>query len=498
MHDITALEKLRRHANESAVIDVHGEHSWQALFAGALGVVQLLRAHDVVVGGHVAILSANRVEYFQALLGCLLAGVWLTPLNRHLSAPEVDYVLADSQAQLLFTAGCEYGGATAMPVLPLVSGQLEQLNGSTADRLEQIAGLLQGDPGGTLMYTSGTTGRPKGVKRATAGDLGETLANWCRLGRAIGLDGSGCHLVTGPLYHAAPGLYAFYDLLNGCRVVLMSSFDSGQCLAQIQRYQVTHTHLVPTMFVRLLRERVQSGQAEDLSSLQLVLHGAAPIAPDIKQQMIAWWGPVLVEYWGASESGIITLVDSADWLSHPGTVGKPLPQYELSVRDQQFIELPAGAVGELYARREGQARPFAYFGDEAKTESCYRDDWFSLGDMGWLDELGYAYIADRRSNLIISGGVNIYPAEVENALLAHPAVADVVVVGVDDAEWGKTVHAIIQPVEASAQQDVLQRELHDFAAERLAKFKLPRSWEFVPQLPRYESGKLYRNQLSVR
>jgi long-chain acyl-CoA synthetase len=214
--------------------------------------------------------------------------------------------------------------------------------------------------------------------------------------------------------------------------------------------------------------------------------------------MIAWWGPVLVEYWGASESGIITLVDSADWLSHPGTVGKPLPQYELSVRDQQFIELPAGAVGELYARREGQARPFVYFGDDAKTASCYRDDWFSLGDMGWLDELGYAYIADRRSNLIISGGVNIYPAEVESVLLAHPAVADVVVVGVDDAEWGKTVHAIIQPVAASAQQDELQRELHDFAAERLAKFKLPRTWQFVPQLPRHESGKLYRNQLSVR
>jgi long-chain acyl-CoA synthetase len=498
MHDITALEKLRRRPNDAAVIDVHGEHSWQALFAGALGVVRLLRDHGVGAGGHVAILSANRVEYFQALLGCLLAGVWLTPLNRHLSAPEVDYVLADSQALLLFTAGCDYGGTTAMPVLPLLSGQLEQLNGPTADRLEQISGLLQGEPGGTLMYTSGTTGRPKGVKRATTGNLGETWVNWCRLGRAIGLDGSGCHLVTGPLYHAAPGLYAFYDLLNGCPVVLMSSFDSGQCLAQIQRYRVTHTHLVPTMFVRLLRERVQSGQAEDLSSLQLVLHGAAPVAPDIKQQMIAWWGPVLVEYWGASESGIITLVDSADWLSHPGTVGKPLPQYELSVRDEQFIELPAGAVGELYARREGQARPFVYFGDDAKTESCYRDDWFSLGDMGWLDELGYAYIADRRSNLIISGGVNIYPAEVESVLLAHPAVADVVVVGVDDAEWGKTVHAIIQPVAASAQQDELQRELHDFAAERLAKFKLPRTWQFVPQLPRHESGKLYRNQLSVR
>ena len=498
MHDIAALEKLRRHPNESAVVDVLGAYSWRELFAGTLGVMQLLSDHDVGAGSHVAILSGNRVEYFQALLGCLLAGVWLTPLNRHLSAPEVDYVLADSQAQLLFTAGCEYGGATAMPVLPLVSGQLEQLTASTEDSLEQICGLLQGEPGGTLMYTSGTTGKPKGVKRAAAGNVCETLANWCRLGRGIGLDGSGCHLVTGPLYHAAPGLYAFYDLLNGCRVVLMPSFDSGQCLAQIQRYRVTHTHLVPTMFVRLLRERVQSGQAEDLSSLQLVLHGAAPVAPDIKQQMIAWWGPVLVEYWGASESGIITLVDSADWLSHPGTVGKPLPQYELSVRDEQFIELPAGAVGELYARREGQARPFVYFGDDAKTESCYRDDWFSLGDMGWLDELGYAYIADRRSNLIISGGVNIYPAEVESVLLAHPAVADVVVVGVDDAEWGKTVHAIIQPVAASAQQDELQRELHDFAAERLAKFKLPRTWQFVPQLPRHESGKLYRNQLSVR
>lgn len=498
MHNISALEKLGRNPGGTAVIDARGEYSWLDLFAGALGVVRLLREHDVAAGSHAAILSGNCVEYFQALLGCLLAGVWLTPLNRHLSTPEVDYVLEDSHAQLLFSAGCEYGGQSPAPVLSLLAAELVEPGITATQLLSQIAGLLPSSPGGTLMYTSGTTGKPKGVKRAAAASVGETLDSWSRLGRGIGLDGEGCHLVTGPLYHAAPGLYAFYDLLNGCRVVLMPSFDTRQCLEQIERYRVTHTHLVPTMFVRLLREHTHGEGEKDLSSLRLVLHGAAPIAPDIKQQMIAWWGPVLVEYWGASESGIITRVDSADWLAHPGTVGKPLPQYELSVRDEEFHNLPVGSVGELYARRGGQARPFAYFGDDAKTESCYRGDWFSLGDMGWLDAQGYAYIADRRSNLIISGGVNIYPAEVENALLAHPAVADAVVMGLDDPEWGKTVHAIIQPVDAQVQQDQLQTELQGFVAERLAKFKLPRSWEFVEQLPRYESGKLYRNQLSER
>jgi len=492
---IPALEKLHRQAHDPAVIDASGELDWQALFAGALGFVQLLRDRDLGSGVHVAILAANRAEYYQALLGALLGGVWLTPVNTHLSDIEIDYVLGDSESAMLFTAGHEYSHKLTIPVCDLCTVDLQTDKNTPEQLYRQVRAMLEQPPGGTLMYTSGTTGKPKGVKRAAASSVGRTLENWCRLGRDIGLDGTGCHLVTGPVYHAAPGLYALYDLLNGASVLLMESFDCEQCLSLIEQYQVTHTHLVPTMFVRLLRHRAQLDRDYQLASLQLVLHGAAPVAPDIKQGMIDWWGPILVEYWGASESGIITRVGSADWMEHRGTVGRPLPQYELSVRDQAFIELPQGEIGELYARREGQARPFWYFNDEAKTQSCYREGWFSLGDLGWLNEQGYAYIADRRSNLIISGGVNIYPAEIEGALLSHPEVADAVVLGRDDAEWGKSVHAVIQPVAADIDQQLLQQRLQLFASERLAKFKLPRSWEFVAQLPRFDSGKLYRQRL---
>jgi long-chain acyl-CoA synthetase len=345
------------------------------------------------------------------------------------------------------------------------------------------------------MYTSGTTGKPKGVKRAAQDTVLATLHSWCELGVGIGLNGEGCHLVTGPVYHAAPGLYSFYDLLNGASLVLMERWEGEACLELVEQYRVSHTHMVPTMFVRLLRERNGFSRDYDLSSLTLVLHGAAPVASAVKKAMIEWWGPLLVEYWGGSESGIITRVNSEDWLRHPGTVGLPLASYQLSVRDEEFRELAAGEVGTLYARREGVSRPFGYFGDETKTESCYRGNWFTLGDMGWLDEQGYAYIADRRSNLIISGGVNIYPAEVEGVLLAHPAVADVVVLGVEDDEWGKRVHAVVQPTATGWDARSLEQELREFAAQRLAAFKLPRSWEFSARLPRFESGKLYRNRL---
>jgi long-chain acyl-CoA synthetase len=263
----------------------------------------------------------------------------------------------------------------------------------------------------------------------------------------------------------------------------------------IEHYSIVRTHLVPTMFVRLLRDRKSYSRQYDLSSLRMVLHGAAPVSRQIKREMIAWWGEVLVEYWGASESGIITRVDSVQWLAHPGTVGKPLAHFEVSVRDEVFNELARGQIGSLYARKSGAPRPYHYFNDNEKTEGAYVDDWFTLGDLGWQDESGYIYIADRRSNLIISGGVNIYPAEVEGVLLEHGSVADVAVIGLADEEWGKRVHAIVQPVPGRDPTDNLVEELLDFARTRLAKFKIPRSVEIVESLPRYDSGKLYLNRL---
>ncbi len=487
-----ALQRLQSDPNGLAIVDATGDCSWQELFAGVLDAVDLLRGESVEPGGHIALWPANRKEYYQCLLGAIFAGAWITPLNQHLTRSEVRYIIEDSEASRVLVAGRSHESLEGLSCLSL---QPLHVVKSAQTVFDELNALLADTPGGVLMYTSGTTGKPKGVRRNTPATVSATLNNWCELGESIGLDGNGPHLVTGPVYHAAPGLYALYDLLNGSPVILMERFDSEQCVALIEQHRVRHTHLVPTLFVRLLRDRALFSRDYDLSSLQLVLHGAAPIAPAVKRAMIDWWGSSLVEYWGGSESGIITRVEARDWLEREGTVGRPLPQYQVSVRDENFNALPPQEIGTLYARRSGVPRPFEYHRDLEKTRSCYVQDWFTLGDMGWLDEAGYAYIADRRNNLIISGGVNVYPAEVEGVLLAHQQVLDVAVVGVDDPEWGKRVHAIVQPAVEEGDWQVLQQQLIDLCGNNLASFKCPRSWEFVRELPRFDSGKLYRSRL---
>jgi len=492
---IPALEKLQTSPRDIAIVDGESTMCWSELFGGALEIADFLESSGLVPGDHIAVLAANRKEYYQVYLGAVVAGVWLTPVNSHLTTREIDYVLSDSGSKVVFTddsdllANCEF--AIALP-LHRQDKPASLASEATYHRLkEKMSGL----PGGFLMYTSGTTGQPKGVKRSSPPTLFGALSLWCQTGAAVGLDGRGAHLVTGPIYHAAPGMYSFYDLLNGAQLVLMQRWDAQRCLELIQAHSIVRTHLVPTMFVRLLRERQNLPDDYDLGSLRMVLHGAAPVAAQVKREMIAWWGEVLVEYWGGSESGVITSVDSAQWLEHPGTVGRPLPQFELSVRDESFGELNVGEVGSLYARKPGLPRPFHYFNDRAKTEASYTDDWFTLGDLGWRDEHGYVYIADRRSNLIISGGVNIYPAEVEGVFLEHPSVVDVAVIGLDDEEWGKRVHAVVQCVAGYPAAAEMERDLLAFAATRLAGFKIPRSVEIVESLPRYDSGKLYLNRL---
>lgn len=495
MNEFPALQKLRTIPANVAIR--HGEDvtHWLDFFSSALSIADLLKSDEVGAGTHAAILMGNHASYYEVLLGAVLAGVWLTPVNSHLTAPEIEYVMADSGARMLFTdRETVPGNIDARMVTLPVEARLNSVLDAEAV-YARIMEYMPGPAGGFLMYTSGTTGRPKGVKRSSPGSVGATLAAWSEMGASIGLDGVGTHLVTGPIYHAAPGLYSFYDLLNGATLELMTRWDTQRALELIEERRITHTHLVPTMFVRLLRDRPAYPREYDLSSLSLVLHGAAPVANQVKKEMIAWWGEVLVEYWGGSESGIITRVESQEWLLYPGTVGKPLPQYELSVRDDDFTPMGPGEVGMLYARKMGQAQPFSYFNDAEKTAQSYVDDWFTLGDMGWVDEVGYAYIADRRNNLIISGGVNIYPAEVEGVLLEHPGVADVAVIGVDDKEWGKRVHAYVQPVAVQGDDVVFLESLHEFACERLAKFKVPRSMELIKQLPRFDSGKLYLNRL---
>jgi long-chain acyl-CoA synthetase len=356
-----------------------------------------------------------------------------------------------------------------------------------------------GPAGGNMIYTSGTTGRPKGVKRSRPADLGGGLANLAVLGSKIGLDGSGPHLITGPMYHAAPLMFAVYDNANGAPIVIMPRWDEEQALRLLAEREIAHVHLVPTMFVRLLRLPDATREGFRAPKLDLVLHGAAPVSVAVKRRMIEWWGELLVEYWGATEGGVNTLIDSADWLAHPGSVGRCLPDFEVFAVDETKQRLLAGEIGDLYCRHRKVEAVFEYHGDPEKTADSYiAPGVFTIGDIGSVSEDGYVYLADRRSNMIISGGVNIYPQEVEQVLQEHPAVSDVGVFGIPDDEWGESVKAAVELREGQSASPELAAEILEFAGERLAKYKLPRSIDFEDELPRHATGKLYVRRLRDR
>jgi long-chain acyl-CoA synthetase len=450
-------------------------------------------------GGHFAMLLGNRVELVDLLVAAQLSGTWVTAVNWHLTAPEVAYILDDSGSTLLVTDPDHEAVARAAaalaeaPVRVVVAGG--ELDGLVAQGSDEPF-PLDGPGGGTMLYTSGTTGRPKGVKRARQPSLGATLTMGAAAGLLLGLDGQGPHLVTGPLYHAAPLGFAAIDLANGAELVLMPRWDESQCLRLIEERRVRNSHVVPTMCVRLLRLPDEERAAADVSSLSTVLHGAAPIAPQVKQRMIEWWGPVLTEYWGSTEGGVFTLVDSAAWLTKPGTVGKAIPSYEVFAVDPDGERLPAGEVGTLYTRNRVTDEVFEYHQAPEKTEAAHlAPGTFTMGDVGYVDEDGFVFLSDRAANMIISGGVNIYPAEIEQELIEHPAVADVAVFGIPDDEWGEQVKAAVELNEGYEPSPELEADLIRFARERLAGFKVPRSVDFEDELPRHPTGKLYTRLL---
>jgi acyl-CoA synthetase (AMP-forming)/AMP-acid ligase II len=493
-------EHARRDPEGLALTDGERRRTWAALADRVRRIARLLRDDlGLRPGDHLAVLLGNRVEGVELVHGAILAGVWVTPVNRHLAPEEVAYVLEDSGASVLVVDAKRelLARGARVPVVLRAGDELERaLAGASDEPLPE-----DGPAGGPMIYTSGTTGRPKGVKRRPAATVRDAVAGQRRYGRSIGLDGKGPHLVTGPLYHAAPLMFAVYDQQNGAPVVLMPRFDERALLATVTEHGVAHTHLVPTMFVRLLRLPDAERAAFAPGPLRVVLHGAAPIAPAVKRRMIAWWGPVLVEYWGGSEGGVTTLVDSADWLAHPGTVGRPLPQWEVFAVDAAGRRLPAGAEGRLYSRHRSEAGAFAYHGDEVKTARAYLPGdphAFTLGDLGRVDADGFVYLTDREASTIISGGVNIYPAEIERVLAEHPAVADVGVFGVPDDEWGESVKAAVQLAPGRAPSPELAAEILAFARAHLAGYKVPRSIDFEAELPRTPAGKLYVRRLRDR
>jgi acyl-CoA synthetase (AMP-forming)/AMP-acid ligase II len=494
------LEHARRDPEGTALADGERRRTWAELADRVTRIARLLRDDlGLRPGDHVAVLLGNRVEGIELVHGAILAGVWVTPVNRHLAPEEVAYVLEDSGARLLVVdeKRAPLAGGASVPVVLRVGDELERALATASD--EPLP--EDGPAGGPMIYTSGTTGRPKGVKRRAAATVRDALAGQERYGRSIGLDGAGPHLVTGPLYHSAPLMYAVYDQQNGAPVVVMPRFDERALLAAVAEHGIAHTHLVPTMFVRLLRLSDAERAAFDPRPLRTVLHGAAPIAPSVKRRMIEWWGSVLVEYWGGSEGGVTTLVDSREWLAHEGTVGRALPQWEVFATDAEGRSLPPGGEGLLYSRHKSEPRLFAYHGDDEKTARAYLPDdpsAFTLGDLGRVDAEGYVYLTDREASTIISGGVNIYPAEIERVLAEHPAVADVGVFGVPDDEWGESVKAAVELAPGCAPSADLAGELLAFARAHLAGYKVPRSIDFERELPRTPAGKLYIRRLRDR
>ena len=438
-----------------------------------------------------AVVAGNSVELLAVVLAAAQIGARYTLVNRHLAGAEIGYILTDCEAELVLV-----DDARAPIVAPLVES-------SRLARLDALGDEVVGQPavpppqrraGSLMLYTSGTSGRPKGV-RSTASSLTpeEGAVRSTFVLSRFGITpsdhvGRGVHLVTSPLYHAAPIANATVALHLGHRVVVMDRFDATMSLELIDREQVTWTHVVPTMMKRWLDLPAEARGRFDVRSMRWLVHAAAPCPPDVKRRIIEWFGPVVYEYYSSTEAGG-TAITATEWLEHPGSVGRPWPGADVRVLDEDGNDLPPGEVGQIYLRN---LRPFVYHGDPEKTASNRRGDYVTVGDLGSLDAQGYLYLADRRTDLILSGGVNVYPAEIEAVLLAHPDVADAAVVGAPDPDLGEAVHAVVQPLRGA---DDLAERLHDHCAEHLAPFKRPRVIELRDALPRSEAGKLLRRLL---
>jgi len=477
------------------------EFSAGELLGRANRLVHALRARGLQPGDAVAAVLPNSVEAIELYLAVAQAGWYLVPINFHSVTPEIAYLLRDSEAKA-FVVHQQFGEASSAAIAELGLPAEHCFAVGDIPGFTSYAELVQDQParaprdrlaGSMMNYTSGTTGRPKGVRRPLPEAPPETR-DWSGALAAYGLEpaGGNVHLCCTPWYHTAPMVFVSAALHMGHAIVLMDRFDAEGLLALIERHGVTYTLMVPTQFVRLLALPEEVKAAYSRSSLRLAVHGAAPCPPEVKRKMIEWWGPVITEYYAATE-GAGTIAFAMDWLRKPGTVGRPSAGSDVIILDERGEGVPPGEIGYVYLRPA--TGTFEYFKDGKKTADSWRGEYFTVNDMGYLDEDGYLFLADRKGEMIISGGVNIYPAEVESVLIAHPKVADAAVFGIPNDEWGEEVKAVIEPAAGIEHDAALEVELFDFCQGRLARFKIPKSIDFTLQMPRDPNGKLYRRKL---
>ncbi len=476
--------------------------SWAALDQTSSRVARLLRRLGLKTGDHVSLIMENHLDYLPFAWGAMRAGLYLTCINRYLTAEEMAYIVTDSRA-----------GAVLASALVCDLPELKRLTGATAHHLAvrgqssgwqdyltlleaELPTPLEHEPmGDSMLYSSGSTGRPKGIKRPLTGKTIQEGIPGVERNNLYGIDDQTIYLSPAPLYHAAPFGFCMRTLSLGGRVVMMEKFDAEQSLAAIERFGITHSQWVPTMFVRLLKIDPEIRTRYDLSSHRCAIHAAAPCPVSVKQQMMDWWGPIIWEYYAGTERNGSTIIGPEDWLAHPGSVGRAASGI-IHICDEDGSEMPVGEPGLVYF--EQAVRPFEYHNDAAKTASSahpQHSNWTSLGDVGYLDADGYLFLTDRKAFMIISGGVNIYPREIEDALILHDKVADVAVFGIPDEEFGEAVKAVIQPAEGIQGDAKLAAELQAFARQHLAGYKIPRTIDFMAELPRLPTGKLYKKVL---
>ena len=492
----TAWHALRA-PQRMAILSDFGERTFDQLNARVNQTARLLRDTGLEPGDALAVQLQNRPEMAEVLFACLRVGIRFTPINFHYNADETGYIVDNCEARVFITdqpgIAPEAAAASSRLLLKLGVGCCPEGFTPFEEAIASYSPANITDPvrGSTMLYTSGTTGRPKGVYRRQAPPMRPT-----RMGTASSYEAATDKaLLTGPAYHSAPLNFSLAGpLTRGVGVVMMNKWDAEETLRLIEKHRISHSHLVPTMFHRLLQLPAEVKERYDVSSLRYILHGAAPCPVHVKQGIIEWFGPVVYEYYLATEGGGSYFITPEEWLRKPGSVGKSDFPEDVLVLDEDGEPLPRGEAGYLYFRAPATGR-FEYFKANEKTSSSYRGDFYTLGDIGYHDEDGYLFLTGRSAETIISGGVNIYPQEVDSCLMQHEAVQEVCTIGVPNDEWGEEVKSVIELKDGFRPDDRLRDDIIEFARAGLARYMVPRSIDFKKDLPRLISGKIQRGRV---